>query len=269
MPKYKPLHNYSRKGLKRRLNNNTFRSQLLTDNEINSNDDCDISNNDKVSNNGDFNNNDEISSNDEVDSSDINGEFFDFIENNEDIDISAKSDICSSDDEKKEDYVGFLVNWKVKYKIASVAMNSLLSFLRINGLNYLPKDSRTLMQTPVTREVVDMPLRKYIHVGLKNGIDYVLSIITHIELEDNLLLLDINIDGLPISKSSNISLWLILGQIHNTTSAPFVIGLYFGTNKPASLFDFLKPHVDELKSLINSYEYDMRSYLFYNDHVLG
>lgn len=67
------------------------------------------------------------------------------------------------------------------------------------------------------------------------------------------LSVDFNIDGVPISKSSNSSFWLILAQIFGPDAYRkiYVVGVYHGFNKPKSFYDFLQPLINELHFLEN------------------
>lgn len=58
----------------------------------------------------------------------------------------------------------------------------------------------------------------------------------------------VNVDGLPLSKSSSQQFWPILGSIIPYDNV-FVIGLYHGNDKPANANDFLKNFVDEIKDM--------------------
>lgn len=60
----------------------------------------------------------------------------------------------------------------------------------------------------------------------------------------------LNIDGLPLAKSSNASLWPILcsNVSHNTV---YVVGAFFGYKKPENANTYLQPLVDDLIYLIN------------------
>ena len=154
------------------------------------------------------------------------------------------------------DAAKFLVNWKQEHNITSSAVSSLLVFLNSTVFPNLPKDCRTLMQTPTTKNIVNMHPGQYIHVGLKDALDCVLAD----ESDDiNEVLIDFNIDGLPISKSSNSGFWLILGRAHSLPNNPiFFIGIYHGSQKPKIFSEFLKPHVAELKDLMNNYTFRNR-----------
>lgn len=67
-------------------------------------------------------------------------------------------------------------------------------------------------------------------------------------LTENLeiLPLTINIDGLPLSKSSKSQFWPILMSIDLLEiSEPFIVGIYHGLKKPESVMDFLNLFVEE------------------------
>lgn len=76
---------------------------------------------------------------------------------------------------------------------------------------------------------------KYLYLGMK-------SFLT--QLSDNRNAeLEINIDGLPLFKSSKMQLWPILGCINN--SEPFVVSIFCGDRKPP-LEEFFEPFVNEV-----------------------
>lgn len=58
---------------------------------------------------------------------------------------------------------------------------------------------------------------------------------------------DINIDGLPLFKSSKTQLWPILAKFHN--SEPFLVSLFCGTGKPEPVEDYLQDFIQELDGL--------------------
>lgn len=61
------------------------------------------------------------------------------------------------------------------------------------------------------------------------------------------LSININIDGIPLYKSSKLQFWPILMNISEMPEiAPMVIAIFYGKSKPSSLDDFLKQMVDEL-----------------------
>ncbi|KAG1690732.1 hypothetical protein GQR58_007598 [Nymphon striatum] len=62
--------------------------------------------------------------------------------------------------------------------------------------------------------------------------------------------IQVNIDGLPLFKSSGAQFWPILGKlVRPQISKPFIIGLFSGVSKPSNLFEYLEHLVTELDNL--------------------
>ena len=68
--------------------------------------------------------------------------------------------------------------------------------------------------------------------------------------EGTTLVLQFNFDGLPVFKSSSVELWPVLCLARQLSHRPFVVGLYCGSKKPASLSEYLEDFVQELSSLL-------------------
>lgn len=66
---------------------------------------------------------------------------------------------------------------------------------------------------------------------------------------ENTIVLSINVDGLPLSKSSSSVLWPILGCLINY-SIVFLIGAYHGYSKPNDAAVFLKDFVTEAADIV-------------------
>lgn len=143
-----------------------------------------------------------------------------------------------------------LRKWASEYQITQSALKSLISVLNTHLNADLPKDPRTLMKTPRTVEILDLQDNgKYWHHGLENGLRNRLKHIT----TDMELSININIDGLPIYKSSPNHFWPILANIHELPYVkPIVIGIYYGSAKPKDAGEFLSPFVKELLSILES-----------------
>lgn len=102
-----------------------------------------------------------------------------------------------------------LRNWAIEKNINKRALTALLKILRSCGFA-LPKDSRTLLETPRKVEIVNLAGGKYWHNGLEHCLTQVFS-----KLSSNLCVrLNINIDGLPLFKSSPITFWPILANVY-------------------------------------------------------
>lgn len=116
-----------------------------------------------------------------------------------------------------------------------------------NVFDSLPKDSRTLLKTPRKVVVEEKAGGTYYHFGLEKGIISRLSK-TYLEGVSVIYVL-INMDGLPLFKSSRLEFWPILGQLRGEV-APFPIGVWCGTGKPTCSNTFLRVFVDEAINLM-------------------
>lgn len=108
--------------------------------------------------------------------------------------------------------------------------------------DHLPLDSRTLFKTPRSVVVEQKAEGTYYHFGLRKGIlnrlnpDY----LHHYEK----IAVRINVDGLPLFKSSRTEFWPILGVLSGQLR-PFPIGVWSGMGKPSCPNVFLRDFVDE------------------------
>lgn len=58
------------------------------------------------------------------------------------------------------------------------------------------------------------------------------------------LSMQLNIDGLPLHKSSK-NTWPIIGRICEIQNSTLLIGLFFGLGKPADVNEFLSPTISK------------------------
>jgi len=114
---------------------------------------------------------------------------------------------------------------------------------------FLPSDSRSLQHT----------CRKYAITKFDNGGEYYhfgLSNLLNLHLSESLtglseLHLQINVDGLPLFRSSNAQFWPILCKIREFVDhPPLIIGIYSGTCKPP--VSFVQEFVDEMKEVLDN-----------------
>ena len=132
-----------------------------------------------------------------------------------------------------------LILWTDKHKIEQKSLTSLLNILKGEGHDNLPNDGRTLMNTPRSTILYTRSGGYYYHYGLQNGIIDQLKQLNML-IRNKVIYINVNIDGLPISKSSKSQLWPILAQIVSEDSIPFLVGAYHGYNKPTTFNSFLK-----------------------------
>jgi len=143
-----------------------------------------------------------------------------------------------------------LCHWYINNHISHKAIANLLVILRKRTDLPFPKDPRTLLNTPRNVEYISAEMQYY-HFGLKRTLKKMLW--EHIQQygPTNILRIFINIDGLPIAKSGNASLWPILCS-NSVTKLVYIVGAYYGEAKPANNNVFLQKFVDEATFVINN-----------------
>ena len=189
--------------------------------------------------------------------SDSDNESFSFkMECNESVTVCDNNDgncadiLVSSDDETggeeidDETFMHSLGCWKTSTNTTNSATNLLLQLLRKRKhLKFLPKDSRGIVKPPDKIVMQPMAGGHYHHFGLANAIRHVLRDRAVVAGEN--FKLQINIDGLPIHKSTDSSLWPILGLLENTDTKPFAIGIFYGTVKPQNVDEYLQDFITD------------------------
>nr|XP_047135940.1 uncharacterized protein LOC124813231 [Hydra vulgaris] len=135
-----------------------------------------------------------------------------------------------------------------------VQVNGVLSVLRKHGFD-VPKDSRTLVKSTRTIVTYKKCGGDYLYFGLR-------KIITQsLEIDDSneILNLKVNVDGIPLYKSSSLQFWPILCSINNST--PMIAALFSGNSKPNSVDDFLQDFIYEVKELQEyGFSYNEKTY---------
>ena len=117
----------------------------------------------------------------------------------------------------------------------------------------LPNTAHTLLKTnkvPVETKVVSG--MDYTNLGVKTSLVRNLNRYPK-QTRDNVETLEIslNVDGLPLFKSSKKGVWPILCALHLDPVSVFPLSITFGQTKPTSL-DFLTENVAELKAVLES-----------------
>lgn len=111
----------------------------------------------------------------------------------------------------------------------------------------LPSDSRTLCNTPNRINIQALVGGTYAHYGLEKALKEQLQyVLLQCSLDMRIfvtLKININIDALPLSKSSKSQLWPILDKIVGTQNQfikQFFIGAFHGNSKPFSVVTYLQ-----------------------------
>lgn len=160
--------------------------------------------------------------------------------------ISALTDIskCNNKRSLGEDLNDLIIEHNIPHRTA----NELLKILRKHGHTELTSDVRVLVHTPRNASVnikrVDNGF--YVHFGIASGLERSIKIYSKF-ITTNEIKININIDGLPISKSSTSQFWPIMASIEGIRihTSPFVIGVYHGMCKPSNANNFLTSFVNE------------------------
>lgn len=140
-----------------------------------------------------------------------------------------------------------LQKWAVSFNIRQIALKDVMLIINKRLPNALPKDPRTLLKTDQVIHIQPMGDGQYWHHGFVESLKQVFPAIhqfTHISIK-------INIDGLPIYKSSKEEFWPILANIEEAPDVqPMVIGAYSGQSKPKDVNVFLTPFVEEMRQIL-------------------
>lgn len=101
--------------------------------------------------------------------------------------------------------------WVLSHNITRRSVNELLKILNNIGLNWLPMDSRSLCKTPRSSNVISMDNGQYWYNGIATNLRLLFA-----DVRSNLTLkLNVNVDGIPLMKSSATQFWPILANIHS------------------------------------------------------
>ncbi|XP_025110695.1 uncharacterized protein LOC112574075 isoform X2 [Pomacea canaliculata] len=151
-----------------------------------------------------------------------------------DSDFDEFSSSSDSENSENDDYdlVRELGRWASSFNITVVAVSALLSLLRIYHPS-LPKDPRTVMKTARHINVRTIEGGSYYHFGITNCLSKLKGLTDYLLSQTSKLVpvihLQINVDGLPLFKTSSTQLWPITGRVCKPIETdPFLIGLYCG-----------------------------------------
>ena len=122
------------------------------------------------------------------------------------------------DDDEEETLKGALCDWYRECgSVGRDHLSDLLKLLRNFGHPELPKDSRAILNTPRNTVVKSCPPGEYFHYGIREALSNILS---YKQLDKDIVI-DINVDGLLITKSTNRTLWPILGKLVKNPYIPW------------------------------------------------
>ena len=138
--------------------------------------------------------------------------------------IENDSQESESDVEEHCDLIEKLAKWPVESNCTRSSINQLLKILRESG-HILPKDSRNLLQTPQVIITEDRCSGTYKYFCMKGQLIHLhkesLSDLSHINLI-------VNVDGVPLFKSSSQQFWPNLVSVENLVDV-FIVAIFVVT----------------------------------------
>lgn len=182
----------------------------------------------------------------------------------------SSSDLSESEEEGVEpcSLKDSICSWALTFGISLVALTALLSILRFYHPD-LPKDARTILKTNTQYTIQNKVGGQYHYFGILSSIKRTLSQITDSLADCFTLKLQINIDGLPLFKSSRIQLWPILGLLVSVPmKEPVIIALFCGPNKPQSANEFFNDFVVELQELEKGFDFNGKRLFLNVDSII-
>jgi hypothetical protein len=154
----------------------------------------------------------------------------------------------------QNEVIDTLREWVNLNEVKASTVDDLLKRLRKTVNPNLPASSRTLLKTPRHIDLRRVSGMDYFHFGLEIMIFHTLKKYAQMDIValNNKLILSLNIDGLPLFKSSKTTVWPVLGLICNLKPPKaFPITLTVGTSKPSNL-EFLNETIIDLNNLITN-----------------
>lgn len=179
--------------------------------------------------------------------SDINKEFKNIVN------VPASDNLVSNNG-----FVTWLQKWAIKNRISHVALNELMTGIK-SKYPELPSDGRSLLKTPRKINEQDIKPGQYYHFGLTNCVKQLMSryFVEHLQF----IQVNINIDGLPLFKSSNSQVYPILCNLIENYNEVNIVEIYCGNEKPADVNVYLRDFVEEVITLTTT------DGITINDHV--
>lgn len=142
--------------------------------------------------------------------------------------------------------------WCIQHNVPQSHTSDLLTILR-KWHPELPSDVRTLLKNNGNigrNNITDIGKGQLWYKGIEVNVrEMIKNGLLKFEALNNVLVMDIGIDGLPVFKSSLITLWPIMGCFRIKEHKPFLIAVYYGEEKPCDLGLFLQDYVQEVQCL--------------------
>ncbi|XP_070517802.1 uncharacterized protein [Cardiocondyla obscurior] len=154
-----------------------------------------------------------------------------------------------------------IAKWAVENNINFSALRQLLNVLRDDpfcSVSNLPTDPRTLLKTPNNKSAYSPELESssFHYFGIAKTLNSLCNVYNVNVTSSTQFSIAVNVDGLPLSKSSATSFWPILCSVKSIKAFKdkvFLVALYHGNEKPNSnyfLLDFVNECIELTKNSI-------------------
>ena len=145
-----------------------------------------------------------------------------------------------------------LSSWINECHVNNNTTDKLLKILQKAGHN-VPGSARSLLKTVRGVEIISLSDMQYAYLGVSNQLACFMSTLSDRQKEQvDHLEIALNIDGLPLFKSSNVSLWPVLCAVLNVSPVQvFPLVVAGGPTKPNNL-DFLNDTIRDLKDVLQN-----------------
>lgn len=151
------------------------------------------------------------------------------------------------DELKKKALKYAFLSANLKHNQGNILLKTLCTFPF--NLAYLPKDTRTLLQTPTvvaTRHIQQLAGGEYLHLRLKYTLIRKLESFPVHRLPKTVEI-DFSTDGAQIHNSGTTQFWPIQYRIFNSIDKrPVIAGVFKGKEKPSNAFAFFEHFVQEI-----------------------
>jgi len=169
-----------------------------------------------------------------------------------------------------EDIPEFLIPQLQSWAVSGVSRGKVDDLLKILSkvFNFVPLSSRGLLHTPRHTETDAVEGGEIWYKGIMSNLSSRLS--AEYLAHYGRVVLDIGIDGIPLTDSGINDFWPILGRLEGDINKPFLISVFRGPGKPRSLSEYLSRFCDEVLELEqNGVEIDGEKYPFQiRDYIL-
>ncbi|EZA54476.1 hypothetical protein X777_05834, partial [Ooceraea biroi] len=137
----------------------------------------------------------------------------------------------------------------IRNRITHVVLNELMSYIKPKYPE-VPRDACSLLGTMRKVNAEDIEPGRYYHFGINHCVEKLAKTSQYLLKNLQVIEIAINIDGLPLSKSSGSQVYPILCSLFNNYNDVGIIGIYYGYEKPRDANKSLQSFVKEAQHLI-------------------